>query len=129
MSQNCCNVATIVAWWQRSMAQLAQAVEPNSRDPGFLPLGAHACRDSGNRQPVDCPQPGPLAPFDLGRINGKRQFGPAPQQRFERASAFDAGELMAEAEVNPGAESDMAVRPALQIEPLGVRIDLRIHGR
>jgi hypothetical protein len=31
--------------------------------------------------------------------------------------------------VNPGAESDMAVRPALQIEPLGVRIDLRIHGR
>ena len=51
-----------------------------------------------------------------------RELRPALEQRFERAPAFDPGKLMAKAEVNAGAERDVAVRPAAQIDMLRVLV-------
>ena len=56
--------------------------------------------------------------MDLRRINGQREVWPALKQRLERASAFDAGELVTEAEVDARAKRDMPVRPPIEVESL-----------
>jgi hypothetical protein len=57
-------------------------------------------------------------PPDLYRPNRQREFRPAPEQGLKRALSLDARELKSEAEMNARAESDMAVRVPLEIEPL-----------
>jgi hypothetical protein len=69
------------------------------------------------RQAVEGPQAGPFAPDDFRLIYRKRQIGPAPEQGFQRAPAFDARELMAEAEMDPGTEGDVAVRCPFRPHP------------
>jgi hypothetical protein len=73
------------------------------------------------------PYPGSTAPPDLPRLNGQPEFRPACIQSFERAFAFEARELMAEAEVDPCAKSNVAVRPSLEIKLLRQDIRSRIH--
>src|SRR3984893_12690428 len=68
-----------------------------------------------------------LAPFDLRLIDRQLQFRPAPEQGLQRARSLDTRELMAEAKVNSGAEGQMPVRPALEIELLGSFVCLRIE--
>jgi len=75
-----------------------------------------------HRQPIDRLEARTFAPGDFGLVNRERQFRPALQQRFERASAFDARELMAETKMDSGAEGDVAVRLALKVEPLRMRM-------
>src|SRR6266403_831025 len=83
--------------------------------------------DGPNRQAVDRPQAGPLAPGNFRFFDSQRQIGPMLKQRFQRASGFDPRKLMAKAEMDPGAEGDVPVRPALQIEPFGMSVCLRVH--
>src|SRR6516165_8017573 len=73
------------------------------------------------------PYPGSTAPPDLPRLNGQPEFRPARIQSFKRAFALEARELMAEAEVDPCAKSNVAVRPSLEIKLLRQHICCRIH--
>jgi hypothetical protein len=66
-----------------------------------------------DRQMLDRLDAGPFAPGNFRFIDGERQGGPTPQQGFQRASTFNARELMAKAEMDPGAECDVPVRPSL----------------
>src|SRR5262249_55481288 len=59
------------------------------------------------------------SPLDLRGINGQREVWPAFEQGLERASAFDAGELVTETEVDARAKRDMPVRPPIEVESLG----------
>jgi hypothetical protein len=68
---------------------------------------------SRHRQVLDRLEARPFAPRDFRFIDRERQSGPALEQGFQRASAFNAGELMAKAEMDPGAERDMPVRSSL----------------
>jgi hypothetical protein len=63
-----------------------------------------------DRQMFDSLDAGPFAPGNIRLIDGERQCGPTLQQGFQRASAFDTRELMAKAEMDPGAECDVPVR-------------------
>src|SRR5262245_33040405 len=69
----------------------------------------------------------PPAPADLRFVDRQLQLGPAPEQRLQRTGAIDARELMAKAIMNPGAEGDMPVRLAFEIEPLGMLVCPRIE--
>src|SRR5262249_11243192 len=80
-----------------------------------------------NRQAVDGIKPGTLAPRALRLRDGKGKLWPALEQRLQPAPALKAGELVAETEMNAGAERDMPVRPALKVEPLGMRIGRGVH--
>src|SRR5882757_8883061 len=71
----------------------------------------------------------PLAPFDLRFVRRQLQSWPAPEQGLERASSLDARQLMTEAKMNSGAERDMPVWLALEIEPLRMDIGVRIEVR
>src|SRR5688572_23872781 len=70
-------------------------------------------------------------PSDLRWLNRQGEVRPAFEQCLESASAFDAGELMAEAKMNARSERDVPVRPSLEIEPLGalVRSRVEVGGR
>src|SRR5262249_25159373 len=83
----------------------------------------------GDRQMLDRPQARPSAPLDLRFVYGQLQFRPPPKQGLERAYSLDACELMPQTEMNAGAEGDMPVRPALEINLLRMRIGLRIEVR
>src|ERR1700733_8384016 len=63
-------------------------------------------RTNRNRQVVDRLETGPPAPCNFRLIHRQGQFGPPPEQRFQRASTFNPRELMAKAEMDPGAEGD-----------------------
>src|SRR5262249_54101393 len=82
-----------------------------------------------NRQTLDRPQARPLAPFDLRFVDRQLQSRPAPEQGLERASSLDARQLMAKAKMNSGAEGDMPVWLALEVELLRMDIGLRIQIR
>src|SRR5262245_61061043 len=82
---------------------------------------------SRDRQMLDRLQARPLAPPDLPFIDGQVQLRPAPEQGLQRAYPLDARELMAEAEMDAGAEGHMPIRLALEIELLRMRIGLRIE--
>src|SRR5436305_14863783 len=126
MVRKCCETATIVARRQRSFRS------PGSRTGckvvSLLPMPGGVRYEnssrSPHRQPFDRFEAGSLAPFDSGRIHRERQLRPAREQRLQGASALDAGELVAETEMDPGAEGDVTVRLALQVEPFGMRIGL-----
>jgi hypothetical protein len=49
------------------------------------------------------------------------------QQRLKGARGFNACKLMAKAEMRPGPERDVPVRSALQVEPFGMLVCLRVH--
>src|SRR5262245_291144 len=83
----------------------------------------------GNRQTFDRLHARPLAPFDLRVVDRELQAWPAPEQSLERARSFNARQLMAKAEMNSGAESDMPVWLALEIELLRMDIGVRIEVR
>src|SRR5579883_2438174 len=68
----------------------------------------------------------PLAPPQLLLVDGERQLRPAAKERLQRAGALDAGELVAEAEMDAGAEGEVAVRPAIEREALGIGIGVRV---
>ena len=127
MFRNCCDRATIVASGQRSVAQLAQAVEPNSRYSCSMPPGPRVCLTATTGSRSIALRPGRLRHLISDGSTASARSGQRREQRFQRASAFDPGELVAEAEMDSGAEGDVAVRPALQVEPLGMRIGLRVH--
>src|SRR5262245_4161787 len=78
---------------------------------------------------LDRLQARPLAPFDLGSVHRQLQSRPAPEQGLERAGALDARQLMPKAKVNSGAEGDMPVWLALEIELLRMDIGMRIEVR
>src|SRR5262245_46006174 len=82
-----------------------------------------------HRQALDRPHAGPLAPPDLALVDCERQPGPAAKQCLEGARPFDACQLMAETEMDAGAEGEVPVRPPREIELLGLRIGLRIEIR
>src|SRR5258705_370896 len=65
---------------------------------------------------------GPSAPMYLRWLNREPKFGPAREQRLQRANPFDACELMAEAEMSSCPEGQMPVRPSLEIHPLGALV-------
>src|SRR5262252_2744030 len=73
------------------------------------------------------PYPGSTAPSDLPRLNRQPEFRPARVQSFKCAFAFKARELMAKAEMDPCAKSNVAVRPSLEIKLLGEHVGRRIH--
>jgi hypothetical protein len=54
------------------------------------------------------------------------QFRPTREQGLQRALAFDAGELVAKAEVDAGAEGEMPVGLSLQVEPFGMVVGIQI---
>ena len=66
--------------------------------------------------------------MNVCRLDRQFECGPAREQRLQRADRLDARELMAEAEMNSGAEREMPVRPPFEIEPFGtlVRIGVQI---
>ena len=66
-----------------------------------------------DRQAVYRLHAGPFAPCNFRFIHRERQCGPTLEQRFQRASTFNTCELMAEAEMDSGAEGDVPVRSAL----------------
>src|SRR5437016_1276883 len=72
-------------------------------------LSFRSVRAGHNRKAIDGVEAGTLAPGDLGLRDSERQLWPALEQRLQRALAFDARELMAEAEMDAGAERDMPV--------------------
>src|SRR5215510_2425938 len=78
---------------------------------------------------LDRLQARPLAPFDLRVVHRQLQSRPAPEQGLERAGALDARQLMAKAEMNSGAEGDMPVWLALEIELFRIDISVRIEVR
>src|SRR3979411_3015810 len=100
MLRNCCDGATIVAQRQRSLALPAQAVR------SFLDYPC--CKL--HRHPVDRLQAGAFAPGDFGWIDRERQLRPALEQRLQRASALDTGELVAKTKMDSGTEGDVAGR-------------------
>jgi len=65
---------------------------------------------------------GSTAPSDFPRLNRQPKFGPARIQSLERAFAFQARELVTEAEMDPCPEGNMAVGPSLKIELFGERV-------
>ena len=117
---NCDTAATITGPSERAgNASLNQSVYIPDRLSATR--GALRWLTGSNRQALDCLQARPLAPFNLGLVYREHQFRPPLKQGFQCASAFDARELMAKAEVDPGAEGDVPVRPPLEIELLGMR--------
>src|SRR6266404_886741 len=95
------------------------ALAPSRRSHSGSAFASVRLRPAGHdRQSIDGLETGPLAPSDLGRIDRERQLRPALEQRLQRAPAFDPRELVAKAKMDSGAEGDMPVRPALQVEPL-----------
>ena len=97
------------------------------RQPALAPPDAAFPAANRDRQMFDRLDAGPFAPGNFRFIDRERQCGPTLEQGFQRASAFDARELMAKAEMDSGAEGDMPVRLSLQIEPFRMRIGLRVH--
>jgi hypothetical protein len=81
-----------------------------------------------NRQMLDGPHARAFAPLDPRFVDSQLKFRPALEQGLQRANSLDARELMAEAEVNAGAEGNMPVRLALEIELLRVRIGPRMFA-
>jgi hypothetical protein len=55
------------------------------------------------------------------------EFRPAFEQGLECAFAFDARELVAEAEMDARPEGNVPVRLPLEIEPFGVFVRRRVH--
>src|SRR5262245_53926332 len=82
-----------------------------------------------NRQLRDHADAGPSPPTNLRWLDRQSKLRPACEQRLQGASPFDARELVAEAEMNSGAEREMPVRPPLEIEPFGALVRLRIEIR
>src|SRR5262249_57232096 len=68
------------------------------------------------------------APLDFGFVHRQLEFRPAPEQGLQRAGSLDARALMAKAEMNSGAEGNMAVRLSLEIELLRVCGGFGIQG-
>jgi hypothetical protein len=56
------------------------------------------------------------APAKAGILRCQCELRPALEQSLQRALAFDARELVAQAEMDPGAKGDVSVRPSLEIE-------------
>ena len=99
---------------------------------GMLAAMRATCRKPPSRavrdeQLFDRPEARPLAPADLRGRHRQPEPWPTREQRLQGAHAFDAGKLMAKAEMDPGAEGEMPVRPALKIEPFGMLVCLRVH--
>src|SRR5438270_13077005 len=82
-----------------------------------------------HRQAFDRAHAGALAPSDLALVDRERELGPTAKQRLEGARALDARELMTETEMDAGAEGEMAVRPAREVELLRPVVGLRIEIR
>lgn len=80
-----------------------------------------------DRQACDRSQAGPLAPSDLRVGHSQLEFRPALEQRLQRAFAFDARELMPQAEVDSCPEGQMPVGSPFEIEPFGMLIGIRVH--
>jgi hypothetical protein len=68
------------------------------------------------------PQPRPPAPPDARVGDGHPQVRPAREQRSQRAPAFDARELVAQAVVDARAEGEMPVGSPPEIEPVGMPV-------
>src|SRR5262245_7630859 len=77
-------------------------------------------------QAFERPQARPFAPADASGLPGKAKIRPTGEQRLKRTRAFDARELMAEAEVDTGPERDVPVRSPLEVEALGSLVRLRV---
>src|SRR5436190_17494363 len=91
---------------------------------GMLAAMRATCRKPPSRavrdeQLFDRPETRPLAPADLRGRHRQPEPWPTREQRLQGAHAFDAGKLMAKAEMDPGAEGEVPVRPALKVEPFG----------
>ena len=82
---------------------------------------SRAVRDE---QLFDRPETRPLALADLRGRHRQLESWSTREQRLQGAHAFDAGKLMAKAEMDPGAEGEMPVRPALKVEPYEHRVVL-----
>ena len=61
------------------------------------------------------------------RRDRRFKLRPTGEQRLQGARGFDARELVAEAEMNAGAERKMPIRPPLQIEPFGILVRGRVE--
>src|SRR6516162_1679909 len=83
----------------------------------------------GDRQLLNRLEAWRAAPLDFGFVDRQLEFRPAPEQGLQCAGSLYARELMAKAEMNPGAEGNMAVRLSLEIELLWICVRLWIQVR
>src|SRR6185312_2878346 len=100
---------------RRSWVPVLQRTASRCAAPGTRGLSTRA-----HRQLFERAHAGPRAPAKLRVIHRERQLWPTAEQGFQRTGALDAGELVAEAEVDAGAECHVPVRPAVEGEALRI---------
>src|SRR5262249_30647825 len=80
-----------------------------------------------DRKLFDGPQARPPPPANRVRRHGQLQVRPALEERLQRALGLNAGELVAQAEMDARAERQVAVVSSLKIELIRARVGIRIH--
>src|SRR4029450_5634009 len=75
----------------------------------------------------DSPEAGPLPPANGLWRHGQREVRPAFEEGLQRALTLNSGELVAQTEMDPRAELQVAVGLPLEIKLLRTRVCIRIH--
>src|SRR5215471_12509291 len=88
---------------------------------------SRSLRVDRDRKLFDGPQARPPPPANRVRRHGQLQVRPALEERLQRALGLNAGELVAQAEMDARAERQVAVGSSLKIELIRARVGIRIH--
>src|SRR5262249_50890367 len=104
------------------------AYDPKRTRPGRPPRRkGRSLRMDCDGKPFDCPKARSLSPTNRTRWHSQLQLWPAFEESLQRTLALNAGELVAQAEMDPRPKRQVAVGSPLEIEFLRVRVGIRIH--
>src|SRR5262249_33202871 len=95
--------------------------------PERLPRKGRSLPVDRNGKLFNGPEARALPPANGIRRDGQRESRPALEERLQRALGLNAGELVAQAEMDARAERQVAVGSPREIELLRAQVGLRIH--